>query len=370
MGNISFIKTSKTKIDNNILNYNNDTSNSLEKKLNDTLKEIKEQIKLLSNNTEKINIKENQNLVLNLKMNNSEQISIKNKIIEKNKNNLKELEDTNKIIKNYIFDDGKNKMDEYLEEKKKEEEIEIIKKKDENDKKVEKLKKFIKTPHRKSIFLYQKMHQNYLEKENKLINDIKTDRKAKFLIYRPQKINIKNNKKDLEKKANEQKNEMKKLWHSRSMILKNFQKYRNKNINQNEETTDIQEENTKNKNNERIEYSKKIKLPSINEKLKEESEFRLIDIKKLNGKKRIDFINKNYKVGNSRKYNKIKYLNYGKVYIQQKNKKNDINNKSNLDEKIERNKRNDISKKLSSKEINYIKDLRNIISFISFYFFI
>ena len=33
MGNISFIKTSKTKIDNNILNYNNDTSNSLEKKL-------------------------------------------------------------------------------------------------------------------------------------------------------------------------------------------------------------------------------------------------------------------------------------------------------------------------------------------------
>ena len=70
MGNISFIKTSKTKIDNNILNYNNDTSNSLEKKLNDTLKEIKEQIKLLSNNTEKINIKENQNLVLNLKMNN------------------------------------------------------------------------------------------------------------------------------------------------------------------------------------------------------------------------------------------------------------------------------------------------------------
>ena len=360
IGNISFIKTSKTKIDNNILNYNNDTSNSLEKKLNDTLKEIKEQIKLLSNNTEKINIKENQNLVLNLKMNNSEQISIKNKIIENNKNNLKELEDTNKIIKNYIFDDGKNKMDEYLEEKKKEEEIEIIKKKDENDKKVEKLKKFIKTPHRKSIFLYQKMHQNFLEKENKLINDIKTDRKAKFLIYRPQKINIKNNKKDLEKKANEQKNEMKKLWHSRSMILKNFQKYRNKNINQNEETTDIQEENTKNKNNERIEYSKKIKLPSINEKLKEESEFRLIDIKKLNGKKRIDFINKNYKVGNSRKYNKIKYLNYGKVYIQQKNKKNDINNKSNLDEKIERNKRNDISKKLSSKEINYIKDLRNI----------
>ncbi len=104
-------------------------------------------------------------------------------------------------------------MDEYLEEKKKEEDIEIIKKKDENDKKVEKLKKFIKTPHRKSIFLYQKMHQNFLEKENKLINDIKTDRKAKFLIYRPQKINIKNNKKDLEKKANEQKNEMKKLWH-------------------------------------------------------------------------------------------------------------------------------------------------------------
>ena len=37
---ISFIKTSKAEIDNNILNHNVENSNSLEKKLNDTLKEI------------------------------------------------------------------------------------------------------------------------------------------------------------------------------------------------------------------------------------------------------------------------------------------------------------------------------------------
>ena len=354
---ISFIKTSKTKMDNNILNYNNENSNSFEKKLNDTLKEIKEQIKLLSNNTEETNKRENQNLILNLEINNSQQTSMKNQIIELNKNNMKELEDKYQKIKHNIFDEGKNKMEDYLEEKRKEEEIEMIKKKYENGKKVEKLKKFIKTPHRKNILLYRKMYQNFLEKENKIINDIKTDRKVKYLIYRPQKIKIKNNTKDLEKKANKQKNEMKKLWHSRSMILKNFQNYKNKNINQNEETTEVQEENTKNKNNERFEYSKKIKLPSINEKLKEESEFRLIDIKKLNGKKRINFINKNYKGNSFKIFNKIKNLNFGKVYVQQKIKKND---KSNLDEKIERNIRNDIYKKISPKEINYLKDFRNI----------
>ena len=170
-GEISFIKTLKTKNDNSIPNYNNNTSNSLEKKLNETLKEIKEQIKILSNNTEKINIKENKNLVLNLEINNSEQVSIKN--IEESKNNMKELEDENKIIKNNISDNGKNKMENNLEEKKKEDEV----------KKVEKLKKFINTPKIKNIFLYQKMYQNYLEKENKLINDVKTDRKAKYLIY-------------------------------------------------------------------------------------------------------------------------------------------------------------------------------------------
>ncbi len=245
---------------------------------------------------------------------------------------MKEVEN-NYIKKRNIIEDEEKKRENYLKEKKKEE-MEIIKKrKNENDKKVVKLKKYIiKSPSKNDIFLYQKLNRNFIERENKLINDVNIDKKVKNLIYKPnfymqrQRLGMINNNSESEKKLEEKKNEMKKLWHSRSMILKNFQKYRNKNINQNEETTDIQEENTKNKNNERIEYSKKIKLPSINEKLKEESEFRLIDIKKLNGKKRIDFINKNYKVGNSRKYNKIKYLNYGKVYIQQKNKKNDINN--------------------------------------------
>jgi hypothetical protein len=68
MDEISLIKTSKSKIDNNIFNHNVENSNSLEKKLNDTLKEIKEQIKLLSNNTERINIKDNQKLVLNIEL--------------------------------------------------------------------------------------------------------------------------------------------------------------------------------------------------------------------------------------------------------------------------------------------------------------
>ena len=353
---ISFIKTSKAEIDNNILNHNVENSNSLEKKLNDTLKEIKQQIKLLSNNTERINIKDNQKLVLNIELNNYEQTSLKNQILERNKIHMKELENKYKIIKSIIFEDERNKMEDYLEEKKKEEIERIRKRKNENDKKGDDLKKYIQTPQRKNIFLYQKMYQNYLERENKLINDIKTERKAKYLIYRPQKIKIKNTIKDVEKRANEQKNEMKKLWHSRSMILKNFQNHKNK-IREISAISAIQERSN-NKNNERLEYSKKIKLPSINEILKKESEFKLINMKKLNGKKKINFINKNYKGGNFKIFNQFKNLNCGKV-IKQKIKKNDMKDKSNYDEKIE-NRRNVISKKINPKEINYLEGIKNI----------
>ena len=357
MDEISLIKTSKAKIDNNIFNHNVENSNSLEKKLNDTLKEIKEQIKLLSNNTERINIKDNQKLVLNIELNNYDQTSITNQILERNKIHMKELENKYKIIRNILFEDERNKMEDYLEKKKKEE-IEIIRKrKNENDKKGEELKKYIQTPQRKNIFLYQKMYQNYLERENKLINDIKTERKAKYLIYRPQNIKIKNTIKDVEKRANEQKNEMKKLWHSRSMILKNFQNHKNK-IREISSISAIQEK-TNNKNNERLEYSKKIKLPSINEILKKESELKLINIKKLNGKKKINFINKNYKGDNFKIFNQFKNLNYEKVYKQKKIKKNDMKDKSYFEEKIE-NRRNVISKKITKKEINYLEGIKNI----------
>ena len=386
MDEISLINVPKAKIDNNTLNYNITHANSLAKDLSDKLKEIKEQIKLLSNNNrEKRNKKENQKMTyFDEQKNNFVPTSIKNQLLEQNKIRMKEVEN-NYIKKRNIIEDEEKKRENYLKEKKKEE-MEIIKKrKSENDKKVVKLKKYIiKTPSKNDIFLYQKLNRNFIEKENKLINDANIDKKVKNLIYKPnfylqrQRLGMINNNSESEKKLEEKKNEMKKLWHSRSMILKNFQNDRNKLLFLNEEKI-TSPESTKNKNTERMIYSKKVKLPTINEKLKEEAKFRAINIKQLTGKNRINFVNKKYSCDNFKILNKFKNLDYGKYFAQQTSKKNDIKNKSDcksdINENIERNIKNfkfskinaipnnliydlNIKRRINPKEINYLKDLK------------
>ena len=386
MDEISLINVPKAKIDNNTLNYNITHANSLAKNLSDKLKEIKEQIKLLSNNNrEKRNKKENQKMTyFDEQKNNFLPTSIKNQLLEQNKIRMKEVEN-NYIKKRNIIEDEEKKRENYLKEKKKEE-MEIIKKrKSENDKKVVKLKKYIiKTPSKNDIFLYQKLNRNFIEKENKLINDANIDKKVKNLIYKPnfylqrQRLGMINNNSESEKKLEEKKNEMKKLWHSRSMILKNFQNDRNKLLFLNEEKI-TSPESTKNKNTERMIYSKKVKLPTINEKLKEEAKFRAINIKQLTGKNRINFVNKKYSCDNFKILNKFKNLDYGKYFAQQTSKKNDIKNKSDcksdINENIERNIKNfkfskinaipnnliydlNIKRRINPKEINYLKDLK------------
>ena len=386
MDEISLINVPKAKIDNNTLNYNITHANSLAKDLSDKLKEIKEQIKLLSNNNrEKRNKKENQKMTyFDEQKNNFVPTSIKNQLLEQNKIRMKEVEN-NYIKKRNIIEDEEKKRENYLKEKKKEE-MEIIKKrKSENDKKVVKLKKYIiKTPSKNDIFLYQKLNRNFIEKENKLINDANIDKKVKNLIYKPnfylqrQRLGMINNNSESEKKLEEKKNEMKKLWHSRSMILKNFQNDRNKLLFLNEEKI-TSPESTKNKNTERMIYSKKVKLPTINEKLKEEAKFRAINIKQLTGKNRINFVNKKYSCDNFKILNKFKNLDYGKYFAQQTSKKNDIRNKSDcksdINENIERNIKNfkfsktntilnniiydlNIKRRINPKEINYLKDLK------------
>ena len=386
MDEISFINVPKAKIDNNTLNYNIKHASLLAKNLSDKLKEIKEQIKILSNNNrEKRNKKENQKMTyFDEQKNNYVPTSIKNQLLEQDKIRMKEVEN-NYIKKRNIIEDEEKKRENYLKEKKKEE-MEIIKKrKSENDKKVLKLKKYIiKTPSEKNIFLYQKLNRNFIEKENKLINDVNIDKKVKNLIYKPnfylqrQRLGMINNNNESEKKLEEKKNEMKKLWHSRSMILKNPQNDRNKPLFLNEEKI-TSPESTKNKNTERMIYSKKVKLPTINEKLKEEAKFRAINIEQLTGKNRINFINKKYSCDNFKILNKFKNLDYGKFFAQQTSKKNDIRNKSDcksdINENIERNIKNfkfsktntilnniiydlNIKRRMNPKEINYLKDLK------------
>jgi len=338
---------------NNMYNNNIKNINCVEKNLNDKLNEIKEQIKILNKN----NIEYNSE-------NKYDENNIKIQLMKFNKIRLKEIE--NKY---------KNKQKEILINLEKNYEI----KKD--NKIFEDIKNNKKIKDNNNIILYQQMEQKFLEKENKLIHDTTNERKIKNLFYKQninlesEKIDIINYKKNLEKRAEEQTKNMKKLWHSRSMLLKQYQNIKNnKTVVQNEINIEISK-NNEDKKIDRKEYSKKnVKLPIINEKLKEESNWRKIDIKSLKGKERINYVNKKYFHKNNLLLNSLKSLNFGKKFIFGKKKKhsNNIkeikfdNNYSSCDRKnvqpiniiIPRNKTVDYNN-IKKEKINYLKEFRN-----------
>mgnify|MGYP006916138954 CR=1 FL=1 len=373
MNEISFNNISKAKVDSNLCTYNIKNMKSLEINLIDKLNEVKDQIKVLNNDIGQNKKKELKQLKLeSIKF---DETNIYQQLLKQNSMRLKEIE------KNY-----KNKLMNY------EEELNIINKKLKKEKelKMMNLKKFeniklmedINSPSNRNNFLYIKMEKDFLEKEKKLINNIIIQRKIKNIFYKQnidedEKEEYKNYKKNLVKKAQEQTNNMKKLWHSRSMMMKIYQSTKNNKIFQKEEIN-IKKEQIKDKNKDRIKYSKeKVKLPIINERLKEESEWRQIDIKNLKGKERVNFINKKYK----QKGIKITSIaQYGKNALR-KNKMNKNSRQSNLAfniysyEGIRRNNRekniklfqknkssdNIIMKKkenINPKEINYLNDLK------------
>ena len=338
---------------NNMYNNNIKNINCVEKNLNDKLNEIKEQIKILNKN----NIEYNSE-------NKYDENNIKIQLMKFNKIRLKEIE--NKY---------KNKQKEILINLEKNYEI----KKD--NKIFEDIKNNKKIKDNNNIILYQQMEQKFLEKENKLIHDTTNERKIKNLFYKQninlesEKIDIINYKKNLEKRAEEQTKNMKKLWHSRSMLLKQYQNIKNnKTVVQNEINIEISKSN-EDKKIDRKEYSKKnVKLPIINEKLKEESNWRKIDIKSLKGKERINYVNKKYFHKNNLLLNSLKSLNFGKKFFlgKKKNLCNNIkekkfdNNYSSCDRKnvqpiniiIPRNKTVDYNN-IKKEKINYLKEFRN-----------
>jgi hypothetical protein len=283
--------------------YNNNIKNinCVEKNLNDKLNEIKEQIKTLNKNNIEYN---SEKKIKKEKNENYDENNIKIQLMKFNKIRLKEIE--NKY---------KNKQKEILINLEKNYEI----KKD--NKIFEDIKNNKKIKDNNNIILYQQMEQKFLEKENKLIHDTTNERKIKNLFYKQninlesEKIDIINYKKNLEKRAEEQTKNMKKLWHSRSMLLKQYQNIKNnKTVVQNEINIEISK-NNEDKKIDRKEYSKKnVKLPIINEKLKEESNWRKIDIKSLKGKERINYVNKKYFHKNNLLLNSLKSLNFGKKF--------------------------------------------------------
>ena len=401
MNEISFNNISKSNVNINIINNNKKDLNSLEKNLIDKLNEIKEQIKAIDKNDNDNNnlILRNENKIKLIKKNvKFDESSIKEQLLNYNKERLKEIE--NKYLneqKEILNRENDLNIEKELNLRiRKEEEIELrIKRKLENEKKMEDLRKdlnkiFTSNKNNNGNNLYQKMEKNFIERENKLIQDARTEKKLKNFFYK-QNLNLENekldfyiNKENNERRAKEQTEYMKKLWHSRSMMLKPYQLITNNNnnkINQNEEKiTKI--ENSEKK--DRKQYSKeKVKLPPINEKLKQESEWRKIDIKNLEGKERVNYVKKKYMQKGIKMLNVIQNLDFGKKYILEKKKNRNLSDVKQKEKKlddisfskanritnfklkkiiIKNNKlaRSNINKKRAKdpKEINYLKDLK------------
>ena len=255
MNEISFNNISKSNVNINIINNNKKDLNSLEKNLIDKLNEIKKQIKAIDKNDNDNNnlILRNENKIKLIKKNvKFDESSIKEQLLNYNKERLKEIE--NKYLneqKEILNRENDLNIEKELNLRiRKEEEIELrIKRKLENEKKIEDLRKdlnkiFTSNKNNNGNNLYQKMEKNFIERENKLIQDARTEKKLKNFFYK-QNLNLENekldfyiNKENNERRAKEQTEYMKKLWHSRSMMLKPYQLITNNNnnkINQNEE---------------------------------------------------------------------------------------------------------------------------------------
>ena len=328
MNEISYNNITQAKIDNNLYNNKIKKIINLENDLVDKLSEIKRQINDISKSE---NYSSNKN-VLNINLNSNNKFSGKiNKVqlLEENDKRLMELqkEYKNKQKELKEFEDNKkNEKLKYLIEQR-EKEMEIIRKRKQMiDKKMEKIKNESQPTPKKENCLFYKMEQNYQENEKKLLQKISTEKKVKNIYYK-QNVDIENInnefqtfKNQLQQRAIEQTNNMKKVWHSRSMITKKYETNTMLNLKENDEAEvkndQIMKLTKKGLFLEKELYAKKkVKLPPINEKLKQESIKNQIDIKNFEGKERVKYVNDKYMQKGFKIKNINKDFDYGKKYV-------------------------------------------------------
>ena len=352
MGEISYNNISKAKIDDTLHNDKIKNLNSLEMNLINKLSEIKRQINDITKNNNyspnknktrfylKSNSNTNNSNLNNDNINNYNSSINKVQLLEQNQIRLMEIEKEYKNKQKELLEleeQSKNQKIQNLLDQRKEEKERIKERKKKGDEMMENIKKNTQPPPDSKNCLYYKMEQNYQENEKQLLQKVKTERKAKNLYYK-QNVDLDNIKSDLQnfrivqkQRATEQTNNMKKVWHSRSMILKQYETPLMKTIKENE----IDQANNgkiiklakKGLFLDRKIYSiKKVHLPPIDEKLKQDMIKKQIDIKTLKGKERIDFVNEKYMQKGFKIRNINQDLDYGKKYVFGK-KKNTIKNK-------------------------------------------
>ena len=351
MGEISYNNISKAKIDDTLHNNKIKNLNDLEVNLIDKLSEIKRQINDITKNNYspnknktrfylKSNTNSNSSNSNNVNINNYNSSINKVQLLEQNEIRLMEIEKEYKNKQKELLEleeQTKNQKIQNLLEQREEEKKIIKERKKKGDEMMENIKKNTQPPPDSKNCLYYKMEQNYQENEKQLLQKVKTERKAKNLYYK-QNVDLDTIKSDLQnfrivqmQRASEQTNNMKKVWHSRSMILKQYETPVMKTIKENE----IDDANNgkiiklakKGLFLDRKIYSiKKVHLPPIDKKLKQDMIKKQIDIKTLKGKERIDYVNEKYMQKGFKLKNINQDLDYGKRYVFGK-KKNTIKNK-------------------------------------------
>ena len=299
----------KNVVENNIINNELKKLKINENNLLGKLESLKQQIVTLIKDEKKINRQNNIKEYLDrINSEGTNNFSTKTKTLESeiSKSRQKQHQDLEKVIAKKEDEFKKQKeeekriKDEFIKEFRKNEQKIIHKRKIEVDKKMEEAKKYAKnsTHFDPKNYLYNRLANQFEEKEkNKILN---MKKKANRKISGIEEISIVKRriiecKYELEKRRIEKTNEMKQIWHSRSVAVAKYPSNILKQINEYDLKKIEEEEKQKMKkivlSKEKERYVKEnVALPPICEKLKNERERRQITFLNMEGKERVKCI--------------------------------------------------------------------------------
>ena len=341
----------KNVVENNIINSQLKKLKNKENNLIEKLQSVKQQIATLLSNEKKLDRKNNIKEYLDrLNSEGQNDFSVKAKTLESeiNKSRQKKNKDLEKSLakkENELAkqkEEEKKSKDEFIKEfRKKEQEIEH-KRKIEVDKKMEEARKYRKNIYKynPNNYLYNRLANQFNEKEEKFLNSYKKQKKKisgieEISIVKRRIIECKY---ELEKRRIEKTNEMKQLWHSRSIsvakypsnILKQISEYNSKKIEEEEKIK--MKKIVLSKEKERY-VKENVALPPISEKLKNEREKRQITFLNMEGKERVKCIKNEIDKKIKNKYSIVEDIIMKRLENKKTNKDNS-KSKEKIDSKI------------------------------------
>ena len=303
------IITSKNKVQKNIINSKLKNLKSNENNLLEKLESVKQQIVNLLDNNKKLNRRAKIKTFLDKNNFNeaSTEYSAKAKALDSeiNKSRQKHIKDIERAILkkenelNRQMEEQKKMKDDYMREfRKKEQEI-IHKRKMEADEKMKEAKKFMKNTYNydPNNYLYNRLANQFEENEKKFMESQISEKKKPNCIEEISivKRRIIECKYELERRRIEKTNEMRQLWHSRSVSMAKYPSNILKQLHEFDLKKFEEEEKQKiqrlvlSKEKERF-VKENVSLPPISEKLKNEREKRLNSFLNLEGKERVQCI--------------------------------------------------------------------------------